>query len=249
MRSACCHFLLTCLCSCGNSKTKSKSTTEKNFGDSSSVFVPSEGPSKFKAKGSNIKENENGGVTVDVQERSGEDSHKFETEDLGFVDTLTGASIKLGMTADEVEGLLGAPRETDAQNYRVYSGLVVQYNNDNIAKKIIVASGNFIDGEDTSRFVTPRGLKISTSLDVFKKIYGEEFDESEKDENGEAKMSSALRAVRFYAKELTGYKYLGESYTKENKPKNPDDLLGQTFIFDPNTKEISVIMLADGNSI
>ena len=215
----------------------------------SSPFVPEEVPSQFKANGSNITEKEGGGVSVSVAPREGDERYNFENDDLGFVDTESGALLKIGMSSEDVEKLIGAPRTVDRDGFRIYSGIVIKYDDNGNASQMIVAAGNMEGDDNPNRFVSPRGVKLSTTLDEFKSVYGDEYNEpSQAAEGDESIKSSAMMAVRYYAKNGDTFNYLGGSYTKENKPENDADFIMQTFLFSTETKTVSVMSVGNGTA-
>lgn len=243
------------LASCGQ-KASDSDEIKENTSQSESVsdpdataYIPDEVPSKFKATNDNITDKTEGGVEVAVDARDGEERYNFESEDLGFVDTRSGALLKIGMSSDEIESLIGSPRVIDL-DYRIYDSIVIQYNDDMKAIKLIVASGNMEGNDDPTRFVSPRGIKISSSLDEFKSVYGDEYFESNIDTDDDtSSMNGSTRAIRYYSQDGDTYTYLGQSYTKDNKPENDSDLIMQTFLFEPGTNNVSVITVQTGESI
>ncbi len=207
-------------------------------------------PSQFKATGSNITESADGGVEVAVEEREGEERYTFDTEDLGFVDTTTGAIIKIGMTVDEVESLIGAPIRVDSSSARIYSGIVVLYDDNGTVEQLIVGAGNMNEGDDPGRFVTPRGVQLYTTLEQFKAVYGDEYNAPAEPAEGDTSIkSTATMAVRYYAKDGDNFTYLGESYTNENKPENDKDLITQTFLFSTESNQVSVMSIKSGTQV
>ena len=238
--------------SCGNKAADSdEMTTQQNVASPDATpYIPEEVPSKFKASSANITENTEGGVTVALEERAAEERYNFENEDLGFVDTESGALIKIGMSADEIESLIGQPRVIDVE-YRVYNSIVVQYDNDMKAVKLIVAMGNMEQNDNPQRFVSPRGIKLSSSLDEFKSVYGDEYFEGTDtaDSNSSDAMNGATRAIRYYSKDNDNYTYIGQSYTNETKPENDSDLIMQTFLFEAGTNNITVITIQTGEAV
>ncbi len=244
---------------CGKKATDPTELTEKETAapehmevqePDSEPFEPEEIPSEFAAQGSNITANESGGVDVAIETRSGDDSYTFEDEDLGFVDTTTGAMIKIGMSADEVESLIGLPRVIDTQYIRYYSGIVIRYDENYNVDQLVVATGNMEEGDDPSRFVTPRGLKLNATLDEFISIYGDDYSEPEQAAEGDETIkSSATVALRYYAKDGDSFNYLGSTYSAADVPENDSDLITQSFLFSTETQTVSVITIKSGTKV
>lgn len=225
-----------------NNPTQNALTAEPN----STPFIAKNVPKEFKASGGNITERENGGVEVAVEERKGDDRHVFESEDLGFVDSESGALIRIGMTVDEIENLIGLPKVVDGQNYRVYDGIIIKFDEQGNSVKLIVAMGNMNEDENITRYVTPRGIKLSSSLEQFKNVYGDEYQDGTETDSETISGAGATMAIRYYAQDGNNYKYLGQSYSKDNKPENDSDLIWQTFLFDTATKNVSAIAVENG---
>ena len=153
------------------------------------------------------------------------------------------------MSSEDVEKLIGAPRTVDRDGFRKYSGIVIKYDDNGNASQMIVAAGNMEGDDNPNRFVSPRGVKLSTTLDEFKSVYGDEYNEpSQAAEGDETIKSSAMMAVRYYAKNGDTFNYLGGNYTKENKPENDADLIMQTFLFSTETKTVSVMSVGNGTA-
>lgn len=249
---------VTVLTACGNQASEgggvkdSALSTEENVATmvpNSTPYVPAEVPSKFKASGSNIKQGDDGYV-VDLEERQGEERYDFESEDLGFVDTKTGAIISIGMTADDIEDIIGSPRTVDREKYRKYDGIIIKYDDDQKASQIIVAAGNMDGDDDPHRYVSPRGVKLNTTLDSFKTVYGDEYTSPKEAAEGDDSIkSTASMAVRYYAKNGNDFEYLGGSYNNNNKPENDEDLIMQTFMFSLETDNISVMSIQAGTEL
>lgn len=239
--------------SCGKKASEAGSIKDNNTSTvadpDATAYIPAEVPSKFKASSGNITEKSDGGVEVALDAREGEERHNFESEDLGFVDTETGALLKIGMSSDEIESLIGQPRTIDV-DYRIYDSIIIQYSDDMKAIKLIVAMGNMEENDNPTRFVSPRGIRLSSSLDEFKSVYGDEYFEGSADtaESGSGAMNGATRAIRYYSQNGSSYTYLGQSYTKDNKPENDSDLIMQTFLFETGTNNVSVMTVQTGES-
>lgn len=245
---------LSVLASCGKKADtdSNNSVNSNNVGEvadpDATPYIAQEIPSKFKASSKNITKAADGGVEVSIDAREGSERYNFETEDLGFVDTLSGAQLSLGMSADEIESLIGKPRVIDL-DYRIYNGIVVQYNNNMNAIKLIVAAGNMEEDDNPIRFVSPRGIKLSSSFDDFINVYGDEYYGSEiSSEENDVNMNGSTRAIRYYAKDGNSYTYLGQSYNKDNKPKNDSDLIMQTFLFEPGTNVVTAVTVQTGEA-
>ncbi len=238
------------LSGCGKDATESEDLAEKTdtsqsekadmTGPDATPYAAQSVPHQFRASGSNITERDGGGVDVAVEERSGEERYSFQEEDLGFVDTMSGAFIKIGMSLDEIESLIGKPRYIDGQDNRFYSGIAIKYDGDMKAVRLVVAAGNMETGDSPERFVTSRGVKLGSSIEEFASVYGDEYNNPQ--EGGED--SSATRAVRYYTKNGDGYEYAGNDFTKLNG--DTASIVSQFFIFSPETGGLSVISLQQG---
>lgn len=229
-----------------NSATSNPSINSTTSEPNATPFVAKDIPKEYKADGKNVKEKEDGGVEVELEERKGDDSHVFEVEDLGFIDTESGALIKMGMTVDEIENLIGKPRVVDGKNYRIYDGIVIKYDNEGSSVKFIVAMGNMNEDENVTRYSTPRGINLSSTLDQFKSVYGDEYQEGSESNSETINGAGATMAMRYFAKDGSSYKYLGQSYSKEDKPENDADLIWQTFLFDTANNNVSAISIENG---
>ena len=70
------------------------------------------GSSQFKANGSNITEKRKAEAFLCLLlQREGDERYNFENDDLGFVDTESGALLKIGMSSEDVEKLIGAQEQ------------------------------------------------------------------------------------------------------------------------------------------
>lgn len=222
-------------------------TPSKVVNPDASPYAAKEVPSQFMAKSDNITAKDNGGVDVAVDRREGEARHSFDTEDLGFVDTMSGALLKIGMSIDEIESIIGQPREIDGE-YRIYDGIVFQYNNDSKVIKIIVSAGNIAETDSPTRYVSPRGIKLSSTLNDFKSTYGDEYIDGSETAQEASAMNGSTRAIRYYAKNGDKYNYIGESTSKDTTPENVSDLIMQTFLFETGTNNVSAMTVQTGES-
>ena len=213
----------------------------------STPFVAESVPQEFAAEGDNITTAEGGGVDVAVDVRNGDERYEFEEEDLGFIDTASGAVIKIGMTIDEIESLIGVPRSIDSQRNRFYSGIAIQYDDNMTATRLVVAGGNMEGSDNPVRFVTPRGIRLGDSIDAFMSVYGDDYNDPAKAAEGDDTVNmSATMAVRYYKQEGSSFTYAGSSYSGDQVPANDSSRITQTFIFSPETGGVSVISLERG---
>ena len=243
---------------CGKKATEPDSLTEnykseadKEHSDTldpeESPYVAESVPAEFTADGENITQSADGGVDVAIDVRNGDERYEFEAEDLGFVDTASGAVIKLGMTIDEIESLIGQPKSIDSQRNRFYSGIAIQYDENMVASRIVVASGNMEGYDNPQRFVTPRGIRLGDSIDDFVSVYGDDYNDPQSAEEGDESINmSATMAVRYYTQDGDSFTYVGSDYTGEQGPANKSSRITQTFMFSSETREISVISLERG---
>lgn len=243
---------VSALTACGNKasdpkKADSTATPSTIVNPDATPYAAAEVPSQFMAKSDNITVKDSGGVDVAVDKREGEARHDFDTEDLGFVDTMSGALLKIGMSIDEVESIIGQPREIDGE-YRTYDGIVFQYNNDSKVIKIIVSVGNIEQTDSPTRYVSPRGIKLSSTLDDFKSTYGDEYIDGSEAAKEASAMNGSTRAIRYYAKNGDKYSYIGESTSKDTTPENDSDLIMQMFLFETGTNNVSAMTVQTGES-
>lgn len=217
------------LCGCGKQKTAS--STGENIVKQSSP----EGDTVYDVK---------------LDERSGDAGYSYGEEDLGFVDTQTGKKVFIGMTADEIEAIAGAPVSSMAGGYSVYDGIVVQYSEDNTAVSMIVAEGNMETPEAAARYVTARGIKLGMNSDDFKKTYGDEIDIPENNENeGEEGFARSAVATRYIMKNGNKLDYIGTNLTKENRPEDTENLYLQDFMFGSESGAVTSIRISAYNAI
>lgn len=187
-------------------------------------------------------------VEVPLDERNEEAQYTYTEEDLSMVDTTTGKRITLGMNIADVEAITGEPITID-QTYRIYDGIVVNYRDDTAAV-LIVARGNMTEGSDPGRYVTTRGVSLSTSVEDFYKAYGTSAsaDKPVAEEGQEAPVNST-GATRYLQKDGDQIKYLGTDLTQENRPEDLSTLYLQDFIFNSETGLIDSIRVGDYNMI
>ena len=243
---------------CGKQATDPGKLTEKDaseieidnndtLGLEATPYIAESVPQEYAAEGDNITPSENGGVDVAIDVRKGDERYEFEEEDLGFVDTASGAVIKIGMTIDEIESLIGVPRSIDSQGNRFYSGIAVQYDANMTATRLVVAGGNMETSDDPVRFVTPRGIRLGDSIDDFMSVYGDDYNDPAKAAEGDDTVSmAATMAVRYYKQEGSSFTYAGSSFNGDQVPANNSSRITQTFIFSPETGGVSVISLERG---
>jgi len=105
--------------------------------------------------------------------------------------TLRAELAEIGMSSEDVEKLIGAPRTVDRDGFRIYSGIVIKYDDNGNASQMIVAAGNMEGDDNPNRFVSPRGVKLSTTLDEFKSVYGDEYNEPSQAAEGDESIKSS----------------------------------------------------------
>lgn len=234
-----------------NTASTQNNTTQETqqFNPDATPYAAKEIPNEFKAAGKNIKAGENGAVVVALKEMEDEERHEFLDEDLGFVDTMSGALLRIGMTAEEIENIIGTPRSIDI-DARIYDGLVVQFDEDGKAIKLVVTEGYVLDTDNPKRYVSPRGISLGSSLDDFKSVYGDEYKAGGNTENaeGSAAMNGSTRAIRYYAKNGNSFSYIGESTSKDTRPENDADLISQMFLFSAGENTVSAMTVQTGES-
>lgn len=179
---------------------------------------------------------------VQLDERTEETQYQYAEDDLALVDTVSGKKISLGMTEQEVEAIAGEPMQKDL-DYRVYDGVVVRYI-DGAAASMIVASGQF-EGEKATRFVTTRGIKIGTTVDDFKKAYGDSYAQGEErtDEKTGETYKVAGRAVRYFEKNGNKIKYIGTELPDDKKDADTSNYYFQDFMFSNKDGSVTTIRI------
>ena len=175
---------------------------------------------------------------VVLEERSAEEQYAYDLRDLSLIDTESGKAITVGMTKDKMEEITGAATETHP-TFTVYDGVVVQYTKENTAASLVVASGQFRDDAQASRYRTARGVGILTSFEDFEKAYGEKY--REKTENGETKMPAT--AIRYFKVEGKKVTYLGDSQNDVTDVQTDENVYMQDFIFDSETNCITAMRI------
>ncbi len=223
-----------------NKTSQSDSEHRDTVGPDSTPYVAQSVPHQFEAEGDNVTKREDGGVDVAVDARDGDNRYEFDDEDLGFVDTMSGAVISIGMSIDDVESLIGEPRYIDGQDNRFYSGIAIKYDDDMNVSRLVVASGNMEQSDSPERFVTPRGIKLGASVEDFASVYGDEYNNPQ--EGGED--ISVTRAVRYYTQNGDDYEYAGNDFN--TLTGDTSSVITQSFIFSPETGGLSVISLQKG---
>ncbi len=220
----------------------------ETVGTAATPFAAETVPDEFRAEGDNITARGDGGVDVSVDVREGDDRYELDDEDLGFVDTMSGALIRIGMSIDEIESLIGPPKTIDSQRNRFYSGIAIQYDQDMNASRIVAASGNMEGSDDPERFVTPRGIKLGSTMDEFVSVYGDDYNDAQKSAEGNTGVdASVTRALRYYTQNGDDFDYVGSSLVGDGAPQvDPANLVTQMFIFSPETGNISVITIEKG---
>lgn len=95
-----------------------------------------------------------------------DDPGELTMEDLGIDDALSGAQVRLGMTREEIEGLLGEP-DDERWGRDMYEGLQVFYRDNKAAGFIVDPSDN-----ETNRYRTPKGIGLGSPYRHILSQYG-----------------------------------------------------------------------------
>lgn len=181
---------------------------------------------------------------VKLDERDAETMYQYGMDDLSFVDTVTGEKVTVGMSVEDLEKIAGEPISVD-NNYRIYDGLIVQYNEENKAVALLISGGLFQSESQGTRFMSSRGVGLLTSREEFVKAYGDLYNEgeTETDENGEVVIKKLSSAVRYFAVDGRKVKYLGIELTEEMKQKYPGKLYMQDFMFDREANQVTTMRI------
>lgn len=179
---------------------------------------------------------------VVLDERSQETMYQYGMDDLSFVDTVTGKSVSIGMTAEELEEITGEPSKID-NNYRIYDGLIVQYQEEGKAVALLISGGMFQSESQGTRFKTSRGVGLSTGFEDFVKAYGDLYNEgkTETDESGEVVIKKLSNAIRYFMVDGKKVEYLGTELTEEHRQNYAGKLYMQDFMFDRETNQITMM--------
>lgn len=119
--------------------------------------------------------------TPNFSSQLGEDNFipgKFQASDLSFYKKNEKDIIRLGMSKQEVEDILGEPIDKiDFFNIYEYSGVQVHYNKNNIVNALMI--------DDTTKhnktYMSPRGIQYGDTVDTIVSKYG---DQVLRDESG-----------------------------------------------------------------
>ena len=167
---------------------------------------------------------------VQLDERDEESAYQYSKEDISYIDTVTGGSVFIGMTIEEVDAIAGASMLDDTR-YRIYDGLVAQFDEKGKAAALVVSGGLFINEAQSTRFVTPRGVSLYTSRDDFAKAYGD------------IALDNAESAIRYFMIDGDKVEYLGEKLTQEQQTKHAGKIFMQEFMFDKESNKINSMRL------
>lgn len=170
---------------------------------------------------------------VEAEKRDKDSQYAYDLKDLSLIDTLSGKSIALGMTASEIEAVTGGAIQTDKE-YKVYDGVVVKYSDDKAASLIV---GGKFSGDSLKRYKTSRGIGIGTNVSDFKKAYGDEVSKSEKDD-----INTASTAARYFKKNGDKLEYLGAKADNISS-KDPDVYIAD-FMFGKDSGEVTSIRIS-----
>ncbi len=179
---------------------------------------------------------------VKLDERSKDTMYQYGMDDLSFVDTVTGKKVTIGMSVENLEEVAGTPITVD-NNYRIYDGLIVQFNEENKAVALLISGGLFQSESQGTRFMTTRGVGLLTGREDFVKAYGDLYNEgeTETDENGEVVIKKLSNAVRYFSVDGNKVEYLGIELTEDMKQKYSGKLYMQDFMFDREANQITTM--------
>lgn len=163
---------------------------------------------------------------VQLDERDEEEAYQYSKEDISYIDTVTGGSVSIGMTIEEVDAIAGASMLDDV-HYRIYDGLIAQFDDAGKAVALVVSGGLFINEAQSTRFVTPRGVSLYTSRNDFAKAYGD------------ISLKNADTAIRYFMIDGDKVEYLGEELTQGQQTKYAGKIFMQEFMFDQETDKIN----------
>ena len=200
-------------------------------GDKNIVPVQTQAGEQQQGNGSAETPQSNYDVLLD--ERSEKEQYSYSMDDLSFVDTVSGKKVSVGMSEQEVEAAAGAPKQIDRE-YRIYNGLVVQFQDDK-AVSLIVASGQFTDEAEAHRYKTTRGVGLDTSFDDFSKAYGDQYNASQP--GNEEQQATPGSAIRYFKKDGSKIEFLGTTLSAEQE-KDTENLYIQDFLTDRTTNQI-----------
>jgi hypothetical protein len=103
---------------------------------------------------------------------------KFQASDLSFYKKNEKDIIRLGMSKQEVEDILGEPiRKIDFFNIYEYSGVKVHYNKNNIVNALMIDDNT----KHNKTYMSPRGIQYGDTVDSIVSKYG---DQAIRDESG-----------------------------------------------------------------
>lgn len=187
---------------------------------------------------------------VQLDERDEDTMYQYGMDDLSFVDTVTGQRVTIGMSAEELEKVAGEPMTVD-NNYRIYDGLIVQYNAENQAVALLISGGLFQSESQGTRFKTGRGVGLLTDRDDFVKAYGDLYNEgeTETDENGDVVIKKLSNAVRYFAVDGKKVTYLGTELTEEMEQEYQGKLYMQDFMFDREANQVTTMRVINAEYI
>ena len=111
-------------------------------------------------------------MSVALQDLDEDAQKEYDTDDLGFVRY---PDRRIYNYRHEPRGYRGHNRRavSNQVDSSFYDGIGVQYRDD-VACTIAIATGQITEGMNAQRFVTSRGVGLGTSIDDFKKAYGDE---------------------------------------------------------------------------
>lgn len=181
---------------------------------------------------------------VQLDERNEDAKYQYGMDDLSLIDTVSGKSISIGMTEEEVEAIAGAPVTTD-RNYRVYEGVVVSYTEDLKVNALIVSSGQFPDTNQAVRYKSSRGVGLNTSFDDFVKAYGDQYNQRTEGSTEDGTPSETpASAIRYFKLDGKKVEYLGTSLTDDMKKDGTENIYMQDFMFNKDSNQVTTMRVS-----
>ncbi len=183
---------------------------------------------------------------VVLDERTDETKYQYDFDDLSLVDTVTGKKITIGMNMSEIEEITGDAISVDSKN-RVYDGVIVLFNEENVAQSLIVSAGIFTSKEQSSRYKTSRGVGLSSSFDDFVKAYGDQFNQKQIDETSPdetAPEETPANAIRYFKVSGKKVEYLGDALTDEIKADGIENIYMQDFMFNREKNTVATMRIS-----
>ena len=237
---------MTLLSGCGKEKTAS--STGSNIVPKASSSAQ---PGQSEPGGAGQSQTPEKNYEVQLDERTDETKYQYGMDDLSLVDTVSGQKLTIGMTADEVEKITGAPVSTD-RSYRTYDGVVVLYTEDGKAGSLIVASGQFPDEAQATRYKSSRGVGLNTAFDDFVKAYGDQYNQRREDAaegENEVPAETPASAIRYFRMDGKKVEYLGTTLTDDMEKDGTENLYMQDFMFDRDSNQVITMRISGVDSV